>query len=72
MEHWLIRAGAIGGAFAALCCFTPALVILLGIAGLSAWNESIDVVTLPALALSLAFLAGGMIIRRRRLMEKYG
>jgi hypothetical protein len=34
----------------ALCCFTPILVILLGVVGLSALTWYLDYVLLPALA----------------------
>ena len=33
----------------ALCCFTPLLVIVLGVVGLSALTRYLDVVLLPAL-----------------------
>lgn len=46
----LLRTGLIGTAIAALCCFTPVLVILLGAAGLSALVGGLDFVLLPALA----------------------
>ena len=41
----------IGTALVALCCFTPVLVILLGVVGLSALTGYLDYVLLPALAL---------------------
>lgn len=43
--------GLIGAAFAALCCFTPLLPILLGAIGLNAWIPIIyrDAVLLPIL-----------------------
>jgi len=37
----------------ALCCFTPILVILLGVIGLSAWVGHLDAVLMPALLLFL-------------------
>ncbi len=46
----LLRVGIIGSAIAALCCFTPALVVLLGVVGLSAAVGYLDYVLLPALA----------------------
>jgi mercuric ion transport protein len=42
--------GFIGTIIAALCCFTPVLVILLGVLGLSAVIGYFDYVLLPALA----------------------
>lgn len=47
----LVRAGFIGTTLVALCCFTPVLVILLGVVGLSALVGYLDYVLLPALAL---------------------
>jgi mercuric ion transport protein len=47
----LLRTGIGGGIIAAICCFTPALVIGLGAVGLSAWLAWLDFVLLPALAL---------------------
>lgn len=46
----LLRIGIIGTLVAALCCFTPLLVILLGVVGLSAVVGYLDLVLLPALA----------------------
>jgi len=45
----LLILSLLGTAFAALCCFTPFLVVLLGIVGLSAVVGYLDVVLLPAL-----------------------
>ena len=39
-----------GTVLVALCCFTPILVIGLGVVGLSALTGYLDVVLLPALA----------------------
>jgi mercuric ion transport protein len=47
----LLGTGVVGTAIAAVCCFTPALVVLLGSVGLSAWLGWLDYVLLPALAL---------------------
>jgi len=49
----LLKTGIIGSAIAALCCFTPALVILFGAIGLSAWVGHLDAVLMPALLLFL-------------------
>jgi len=45
----LLKTGIIGSAIAALCCFTPVLVILLGAVGLAAWTGWLDYVLMPAL-----------------------
>ncbi len=50
---------------AALCCFTPVLVVLLGVVGLSAVLGWIDYVLLPALAIFIA-LTGYAVWRRQR------
>lgn len=41
----LVRASLIGTVLVALCCFTPILVILLGVVGLSALTGYLDYVT---------------------------
>ncbi len=46
----LLKYGLIGTVVAALCCFTPILVVLLGAVGLSALLGWLDIVLLPALA----------------------
>jgi len=45
----LLKTGFIGMAVAALCCFTPLLVMLFGAVGLAAWVGSLDAVLIPAL-----------------------
>ena len=47
----LLWFGIIGSAVAALCCFTPILVVLLGTVGLSAAVGFLDYVLYPALAI---------------------
>lgn len=47
----LLTTGIVGTVLAALCCFTPVLVVLLGAVGLSAVVGYLDVVLLPALAI---------------------
>ncbi len=46
----ILRVGIFGTVIAALCCFTPVLVLLLGVVGLSALTGYLDLVLLPALA----------------------
>lgn len=46
----LLKMGVIGAVILALCCFTPVLVVLLGVVGLSAMLGWLDYVLLPALA----------------------
>ncbi len=46
-----MRVSVIGTVLVTLCCFTPVLVILLGVVGLSALTGYLDYVLLPALAI---------------------
>ena len=65
----LLRTGIVGGVIAAVCCFTPVLVVLLGVVGLSALVGWLDYMLLPALAVFVAITVyapwrratGGMI-----------
>ena len=50
----LLRAGIVGSIITALCCFTPVLVVLLGLIGPSAVVGMLDYVLLPVLVISLA------------------
>jgi mercuric ion transport protein len=54
----LIWTGVAGSAIAAICCFTPALVVALGGIGLSAWLAWADKLVLPA---AVAFIAIGAL-----------
>lgn len=49
-DKGILTAGIIGTIIAALCCFTPILVIFFGFVGLSAVVGYLDYVLLPALA----------------------
>lgn len=62
----LLKYGLIGTVVVALCCFTPVLVILLGVVGLSALLGWLDIVLLPALA-AFVGLTLYALWRRRRL-----
>lgn len=65
-DRKLLKVGIIGTAVAALCCFTPILVILLGVVGLSALVGWLDVVLVPALALFAGITLYALWRRRRR------
>lgn len=54
MNKKLFTTGLIGTVIAALCCFTPILVVLLGAVGLSSIVGWLDYVLLPALAIFVA------------------
>jgi mercuric ion transport protein len=61
----LLCAGVAGTALAVLCCFTPALALLLGALGLSAWLGWGDLVVLPVLIVSVAAIAYALYAARR-------
>ena len=63
-EKSLLRTGVVGSTIAALCCFTPILVTLLGTVGLSAWLGWLDYVLFPALAGFLGLTAYALVRRR--------
>lgn len=61
----LLCTGAGGTIVAALCCFTPILVILLGAVGLSAWLGWIDYVLFPALGFFLLLTVYALYRQRK-------
>lgn len=63
----LLATGIIGTVVTALCCFTPVLVLLLGIVGLSAVLGWIDYVLFPALAFFIALTAYAVWRRQRHI-----
>jgi mercuric ion transport protein len=50
---------------AAVCCFTPLLVVLLGLVGLSAFAGYLDYVLFPALAAFIALTLYALHKKRR-------
>ncbi len=63
------RAGVIGAVVAAVCCFTPLLVVLVTVVGWSAIVGYLDYVLFPALGLFLILAVVGWLQRRRCLRE---
>ena len=61
----LLKTGVIGTVILALCCFTPILVVLLGVVGLSAVLGYLDYVLLPALGVFVAILLYALWRRQR-------
>ncbi len=59
----LLRTGSIGTAVAAICCFTPALVVLVGFAGLSAIVGWLDYGLFPMLFASMGLIAFALYLR---------
>lgn len=62
----LLKTGVIGTVVAALCCFTPILVVLFGVIGLSAVVGYLDYVLFPALAFFLSITGYAVWKRSRR------
>jgi len=65
-----MRRGMIGSIMAALCCFTPVLVFVLGGVGLSAWLGWIDYVLFPFMFVSMGFLAHALYLKSGRMGVK--
>lgn len=61
-DRTLLRTGTV---VAAVCCFTPVLVIVFGAARLTAWLGFADYVLLPALAFFAGLTAYGLYRRRQ-------
>ena len=62
-DRKLLGTGAIGTAIAAVCCFTPALVVLIGFAGLSAIVGWLDYGLFPMLFASMGLVAYALYLR---------
>ena len=62
----LLKKGLTGSAIAALCCFTPVLVILFGFAGLSAIVGWLDYALFPMLFASMGVVAYALYLRSGR------
>lgn len=60
----LLRTGIIGTVIVALCCFTPILVVLVGVVGLSAIVGYLDYVLFPALGFFVLLTAYALWRRR--------
>ncbi|MDH3671833.1 MAG: mercury resistance system transport protein MerF [Gammaproteobacteria bacterium] len=62
----LLRTGVIGAVIAAVCCFTPVLVILLGAVGLSAALGWLDYILFPALVVFIAITIYAVVRRQHK------
>jgi mercuric ion transport protein len=71
MNNKLLATGVIGTVIAALCCFTPVLVVLFGAVGLSAFVGVLDYVLLPAL-LAFVLLTVYALVRNARRQRNEG
>jgi arginine exporter protein ArgO len=64
-DSTLLKLGIGGTIIAALCCFTPILLILLGVVGLGALTGYLDYVLFPALALFVGITIYALQKRQR-------
>lgn len=62
----MLRLGSAGALFAALCCFTPLLVVVLAGAGLSAVTGWLDYALFPMFFVCLAVIAQALWLRTGR------
>jgi mercuric ion transport protein len=62
----LLVFGTIGVILSALCCFTPILVVLLGVVGLSAFIGYLDYVLLPAVLIFIGIVAYALVSKRHK------
>ncbi len=65
-DRKLMRTGLIGSAVAAVCCFTPLLVVIVAGVGLSAITGWLDYGLFPALFASLGLTAYALYLRAGR------
>ncbi|WP_370868060.1 mercury resistance system transport protein MerF [Phaeovulum sp.] len=65
-DRRLLKTGIIGSVLLALCCFTPILVVLFGVVGLSALLGWLDYVLLPALGFFVGLTVYALWRRQRR------
>lgn len=68
-DKTLLKVGVAGTVIAALCCFTPILVILVVGVGLSAIIGYLDMVLFPALAIFIGITVYALYRRSRRMGE---
>ena len=64
MNKPLFKIGITGSVIAALCCFTPILVILFGALGISALVGYLDYVLFPLLGLFLLIIVVALVTKR--------
>jgi mercuric ion transport protein len=66
----ILKVGLIGAVVAAICCFTPALVVLLGVLGLSHLAGLLDYVLLPALLVFVGLIVYALIRKSRAAAQR--
>ena len=61
-----LKTGIIGTIILAICCFTPVLVVLFAVLGLSAITGYLDYVLLPTLAFFIILTIYAIVRRNKR------
>lgn len=59
----VLTVGVIGTFVTAICCFTPALVVLMGVIGLSTWLAWLDYILIPILVLFTGITIVALVVR---------
>ena len=59
-----IQIGGVGAFLAAICCFSPLLVVVLGALGLGMVTKYLDLILLPTLFICLGLLVYGLQLRK--------
>jgi mercuric ion transport protein len=65
-DRALIRTGAVGAIFAAICCAAPLLAVTPPLAGLGAWLTGSGLVMLSLIAAGVGLVAWGIHHRRAK------
>ena len=65
-DRTILRTGIVGSVIAAICCFTPALVVFVGFVGLSAIAGWLDYGLFPILFASMGVVAYALYLRSGR------
>ncbi len=60
-KNRLLKVGIIGTIVAALCCFTPVLVVLLGALGLASLVAYLDIFLIPTLMIFAGMTFCGLV-----------
>lgn len=60
----ILKTGIIGAGIMVICCFTPFLVVVLGVVGFSAWLGWLDYVLLPGMVIFMGIAAYGLYLRK--------
>jgi len=66
-QNPLLGIGLVGTVIAALCCFTPLLVVMVGAVGLSALTGYLDYVLFPALGAFILLTIYALWRRQKRI-----